>query len=149
MPVIVVGADHPLGEAVIERLLGPDREIRAYVSDPAAVDSLKKRGAKVALGDLSDSSHVAGASLHCFSVVLIGPAVGDGRDISFAANTAEVFRGWAQAAEEAGARRIIWVTDDATPPSSRENAQVAVGDRTPGEIAEEVAAKDDAASLSN
>jgi hypothetical protein len=133
---------------VIDRLLHPDREVRAFVSDPATADRLKKRGAKVALGDLSDSSHVAGAALRCFTMVLIGPAADDGREIGFATDPAALFRGWVQAAEEARAQRIIWVTDEKTPASLIETAQVRVGDRVLDEIAEEVARKDDAASLS-
>lgn len=116
MPVIVIGADTVAGSAIIEALASPGREVRAFVSDPGSAAALKERGIKVALGDVSDDSHVEGAALHCFSAVLVGEAARDGRERSFAETELDVLRGWARAVSAAAVRRVIWVYDGDPPP---------------------------------
>jgi uncharacterized protein YbjT (DUF2867 family) len=86
MPVIVVGADTSQGRAVVEGLLEPGREVRAFVSDPDAGAELRELGVKVALGDVSDDSHVQGACTNCFTAVLVTEAARDGRERSFASS---------------------------------------------------------------
>lgn len=148
MPVIVVGADSPIGMAVVDAVLEPDREIRAFVSDPGVASQLKKRGVKVALGDLSDGSHVSGACLNVFSAVLVGQAAADGREMSFAKGPAAVLDAWAAAVSEASVQRVIWVLDHAPPPTRiREVAVVSAEGRTMTDVATEVADLDDAASI--
>ena len=90
MPVIVVGADTPKGRAVIEGLVEPGREVRAFVSDPDAGAELRELGVKVALGDVSDDSHVQGACTNCFTAVLMTEAAFDGRERSFATSESQV-----------------------------------------------------------
>jgi nucleoside-diphosphate-sugar epimerase len=116
MPVIVIGADTVPGEAIIEALAIPGREVRAFVSDPEAAASLKERGVKVALGDVSDDSHIEGAALHCFSAVLVAEAASDDRERSFAAAELDVLEGWSRAVGAAAVRRVIWVYDGDPPP---------------------------------
>jgi uncharacterized protein YbjT (DUF2867 family) len=150
MPVIVVGADTPLGLAVIDAVLEPDREVRAFVSDPEVGAGLKARGVKVALGDVSDASHVAGACTNAFSAVLVGEAAGDGREVAFASSPAAVWEAWAEAVSEAAVTRVIWVLDgDGEPPPSGapETALVGASGRSTAEVAAEVAHLDDAAQL--
>jgi len=148
MPVIVIGADHPLGAVVIARLSQPGREVRAFVTSPEAAERLRSTGVKVALGDISDASHVSGACLNCFSAVMIGEAARDGREISFAQSPDEVWQGWAQALTEARVRRAIWVMEGSSPPGGVEEvATVSAGGRGPADVAEEVAALDDALRL--
>jgi nucleoside-diphosphate-sugar epimerase len=115
MPVIVIGADTPAGSAIIEALAAPGREVRAFVSDPDVAAALKEQGIKVALGDVSDDSHVEAASLHCFSAVLVSEAARDGRERSFAATELDVLRGWARAVSAAAVRRVIWVHEGDPP----------------------------------
>ena len=148
MPVIVVGADTPLGRAVIDAVLEPEREVRAFVSDPEVGGMLKARGVKVALGDVSDASHVAGACTNAFSAVLIGPAAADGREVAFASSPEAVWEAWSEAVSEAAVTRVIWVLDR-EPPASRapEAAVVGVAARPAAEVAAEVAELDDAAEL--
>lgn len=125
MPVIVVGADTETGMAIVERLNRPGREVRAFVTDPDAANRLRGRGVKVALGDVSDDSHVHAAMTGCFSAVLIGEAAGDGRGRSFATTTDQVLSGWAGAAVGGGVRRVIWVHSGVVPEVvGREVAQV-------------------------
>jgi nucleoside-diphosphate-sugar epimerase len=145
MPVIVVGADTRHGREIVDRLLQPGREIRAFVTDPDAAIALKHSGVKVALGDVSDDSHVQGAAMHCFSAVLITEAARDERERSFADNEDQVLEGWARAVSAAGVTRVIWVHDAAPPEAGvPESAQVTTA--TPN-LADAVFDLDDAARI--
>jgi putative NADH-flavin reductase len=154
MPVIVVGADTPLGDAIVTALLPRRGEVRAFVTDPEAAASLRDRGVKVALGDVSDGSHVAGAALNAFSAVLLADAAADGRERSFAATPEEVATAWAEGLRDAAVTRVIWVDGAGTVPgriraAAAESAAVATEGRTPQEIAAAVAALDEAADLAH
>lgn len=118
MPVMIVGADSPTGRRIAERLFDPAREVRVFVTDPEAAEEWRSTGAKVALGDVSDDTHVAGACLNCFSVVLVGEAATDSRTRSFASTPAAVMTGWANAVGSAGVRRVIWVIEGEPPATS-------------------------------
>ncbi|HEU5113632.1 MAG TPA: NAD(P)H-binding protein [Acidimicrobiia bacterium] len=145
MPVIVVGADTLQGRAVVEGLVEPGREVRAFVSDPAAGAELRALGVKVALGDVSDDSHVQGSCINCFTAVLVTEAARDGRERSFAANEEQVLQGWAAAAAASGVTRVIWVHDGDPPPARVKEVRTV----SPGhpDLAAEVAALDDARVL--
>ena len=123
MPVMVVGADHPLGEVIARKLAAPDREVRAFISSVDSHGPLRSLGIKVAIGDLSDESHVEAAATSCFTVVFVEPALGDGRDLAFAAPEAAA-QGWAKAAAGAGVKRVIWVGSGAPPVKGPEMAAV-------------------------
>lgn len=139
---MIVGADTRVGEAVIEAAHRPDREVRAFVSDPETAARLRARGVKVAQGDVTDTSHVAAACAGCFTVVLVGEAALDGRERSFAGSFDEVLAAWAEAVVEAGVDRVIWVT------AEQVAGVVWVGSQAdPETIAAEVLAIDDRASL--
>ena len=146
MPVIVVGADHPLGETIARKLAAPDREVRAFISSASSHGPLRSLGIKVAIGDLSDESHVEAAATSCFTIVFVESALGDGRELAFAAPEAAA-RGWTNAAKGAGVKRVIWVGESAPPLEVPEVAVVALDDRSPDEIADEVALLDDLAEL--
>ena len=145
MPVIVVGADTSQGRAVVEGLAEPGREVRAFVSDPATGAELRELGVKVALGDVSDDSHVQGACTNCFTAVLITEAARDGRERSFAANEEQVLQGWAGAAAASGVTRVIWV-HEGEPPPVRVREVRTVSPAHP-DLVGEVAALDDARVL--
>lgn len=108
MPVIVVGADTPLGEAVIPALLPVAGEIRLFVSDPDVAEE-RRAAAKVAVGDVSDGSHVGGAATGAFCAVLIAACASDGRERSFAKTVDAVFAQWADWLRDLGLARIIFV----------------------------------------
>lgn len=118
MPVIVVGADTTSGLAILERLHSPERDVRAFVSDTGIGHQLKEQGIKVALGDVSDESHIEAAATGCFTAILIEEAGSDERERSFAADGHEVLDGWARAMRSAGVKRIIWVSADDRPSTS-------------------------------
>jgi uncharacterized protein YbjT (DUF2867 family) len=115
MPVIVVGADTAIGDAIVAGLLATDQEVRAFVTDPAVTVRLKEVGVKVATGDVSDASHVAGACTNVFTAVLVTAAAEDGRERSFGATPRAVMDGWAEAVNESSVPRVIWVADTEPP----------------------------------
>lgn len=143
MPVIVVGADTPTGARIVDALLDPAREVRVFVSDPDEGLRLRERGAKVALGDISDDSHIAAASTQCFSAILVTEAARDERERSFARNEPEVLNAWANAV--AGVRRVIWVHTGEPPPTKTPEVAV-VGEDDP-DVVERVVSLDNAAKI--
>ena len=152
MPVIVIGADTEVGSAVATSLTNRDGEVRAFVSNPAAVGPLRKRGVKVAIGDVSDASHIDGAARRAFAAVVIAECGEDGRERSFAATPAAVHAAWAEGLRGAEIQRLIWVGPGAGVPdplaqAAPEVAAVDTSDRSAQEIATEVARLDDLASL--
>ncbi|HWL50674.1 MAG TPA: NAD(P)H-binding protein [Acidimicrobiia bacterium] len=145
MPVIVVGADTSQGRAVVKRLVEPGREVRAFVSDPDVGAELRELGVKVALGDVSDDSHVQGACMNCFTAVLITEAALDKRERSFATNERQVLEGWALAAAASGVTRVIWVHDGEPPPVRVKEVRTVSPDHP--DLVAEVSALDDARFL--
>lgn len=143
MPVIVVGADTPNGREIVDSLLDPQREVRAFVSDPDVGAAMKRKGAKVAIGDVSDESHVQAASTQCFTAVLITEAARDGRERSFARDEAQVLKAWAAAV--ADVKRVIWVHDGEVPPTRPKEMVVVNPDKE--DLVALVVELDDAASL--
>ena len=113
MPVIVIGADTPEGAAILPALEPASGEVRLFVSDPELGVELRKYG-KVAVGDVSDGSHVGGAALDAFCAVAVASAATDQRERNFADTSAVVFAQWADGLQDAGIGRIIFVatTDD-------------------------------------
>lgn len=147
MPVIVVGADTPIGLSIVSALIEPDREVRAFVTDADVSASLRTQGVKVALGDVSDPSHVGGACLNCFSAVFVTEAARDDRERAFARDRRTVLEGWAQAVREADVTRVIWVDSHGDLPATgiRETA-VVIPDAV-DDVAAEVVRLDDAATI--
>ncbi|MGD2061630.1 MAG: hypothetical protein PVF87_12230, partial [Acidimicrobiia bacterium] len=70
---------------------------------------------KVAIGDVSDESHVEAAATRCFSAVLIGAAASDDRERAFADSPGAVLKGWANAVGNSRVTRVIWVMDGEPP----------------------------------
>lgn len=145
MPVIVIGADTPSGTAIVEGLIEPGREIRAFVTDVDSARALKALGVKVAVGDVSDETHIEGAAMRCFSAVLIGEAATDARERSFAPDPESVHRAWSRGITESGVRRAIWVIDG-EPPSSKVG-EVAVVSPGEADLVQRVVAIDDVRTL--
>ena len=144
MPVIVIGGDTPLGAAVLEALVSHDRDVRVFVTDPAIGTRFRDAGVRVAVGDVSDGSHVAGAAAGCFSAVLVTDATDDCRERSFADDPDEVLEVWTTAIVEAGVQRAIWV--GRRPKGAAENPETAlieIDGRSPPDIAAEISDLDD------
>jgi putative NADH-flavin reductase len=145
VPVIVVGADTGVGREIVEGLVGPGREVRAFVTDPSVAAELRGAGVKVALGDVSDPSHVEAASMHCFTAVLVTEAAGDGRERAFAETVDQVIVGWVTAMTSAKVTRVIWVGDDeGLPAPTAESTRVSPSHPR---LVEEIVALDNARTL--
>jgi putative NADH-flavin reductase len=152
MPVIVIGADTEYGLAVTEGLTHRNGEVRAFVTDPDSVPLLRAAGVKVAIGDISDASHIEGAAHQAFSAVLMAQAAVDDRERSFATSPEAVWSAWAAGLRDAGVQRLIWVGPDGGPPptipsTSSEWATVDVRGRSSQQVAAEVVRLDDLAEL--
>jgi nucleoside-diphosphate-sugar epimerase len=145
MPVIVVGADTAQGRAIVSGLLSPGREVRAFVSDLGVTAELRRDGVKVAVGDVSDDSHVQGASTHCFTAVLVTEAARDDRERSFASSERQVLEGWATAVAAAGVTRVIWVADGEPVPTGTPES-TSVSPSSP-DVVDQVVALDNAIAL--
>ena len=142
MPAIVIGADSEAGLAILEGLQEPNREVRAFVTDEDVGLHLKEKGFKVAIGDVSDESHVEAAAMRCFSAILVTEAAVDARERSFLDSPQEVIGSWATAVSAAGVTRAIWVTDE-TPPATH-TKEVAVVDPAEPDLVTKVVELDDA-----
>lgn len=149
MPVIVVGADTPTGQAVAAELLARRGEVRVFVTDPEVGLALRERGAKVAIGDVSDASHVGGAALNAFSAVLVATAARDARERSFACTPEAVLAAWVEGLQTAGVRRAIWVGVEAEPELQEATPEAAFvpADRPAADVAADVARLDEAAEI--
>lgn len=151
MPVIVIGADTPLGELILDGLLPRESEVRAFVTDIDTGLELRKRGAKVAIGDLSDGSHVGGAAMRAFCAIVVASAASDDRERSFADSPLEVFQQWREGLVDSGVKRVVWVDENPPPPfildTAPETVHVDVSTRTPQEVATEVARLEDAKTV--
>jgi len=153
MPVIVIGADSEYGIAVAQALARRDGEVRAFVTDPGSAQPLRDLGIKVAVGDVSDGSHIEGAAHRAFTAVLISEAASDGRERSFARSFDHLVTAWADALQAARVERVLWVgPDEAAPGPIREaGVEIACIDTRlmpPEEAAREAMRLDDRADLS-
>ncbi len=150
--MIVIGADHPTGAAILGRLRDRGGEVRAFVSDEPTGDRLRRSTVKVAIGDLSDASHIEGAAMNCFCAVLVTEAAGDGRELAFATSASSVYDGWRRALGASRVTRTIWVHPESAVPGDEpdrtpEVATVVTTGRAEDEIADEVAELEDRPAL--
>ncbi len=152
MPVIVIGADTVSGGAVAPALTHREGEVRAFVTDLESAGPLRRLGIKVAVGDVSDSSHIDGAARRAFVAVLIAECGTDDRERAFAASAEALSAAWAEGLAGAGVHRLIWVGPGSELPgtlaaATPEWAVVNTQGRSPNEIAAEVGRLDNLASL--
>ena len=145
MPVIVVGADTESGRSVVDALLEPGREIRAFVSDERVAAQLRALGVKVAIGDVSDDTHIEGAATNCFSAVLMTEAASDDRERAFATTPEKVLEGWARAVAAVAVTRVIWVGSGELPHTK--TPEMARVDPNDPDLAIKVAEIDDAQEI--
>jgi uncharacterized protein YbjT (DUF2867 family) len=109
MTVMVTGASGVLGHAVVGALLARD-EVRATVRRPAAAESLRGLGAKVAVLDPHRSDELAEVLPRCHTLVhLIGGVRQPDAEALFWANHGSVEVAL-DAAREAGTKRFVLVS---------------------------------------
>ncbi len=150
MPVIVIGADTELGHAIVPALRPASGAIRLFASDEDQVARYRSI-TKVAVGDISDGSHVGGAAIGAFCAVVIADAADDGRERHFASTPDELLAQWADGLADAGISRVILVgpADELPHPVkldgiSAEYVFVDTTGKTAAEVAAEVADAEDA-----
>jgi uncharacterized protein YbjT (DUF2867 family) len=153
MPVVVVGADTELGEAIVAALLPEAAEIRAFVSDVGAAEAMKARGVKVAVGDVSDGIRVGDAAHRAFCVIFLAEAATDDRERSFTEGAEETVTAWADGLAEAGVTRVIWVGGENLDPTPFRSvvpqvAEIAIDGQPLDVIVAEVVAAEDAEHIS-
>lgn len=148
MPVIVLGGDSTIGRAIVHCLAGRPGEVRAFLSSPEAATTLRSHGVKIAIGDLSDDTHVRAAATGAYCAVLVTEAAYDGRAFAFG-EPDEVVEGWLRAVKEARVTRIIVVGTPRKPVSvgAPEMRVLATEGMTADDIAHAVAALDEAQRL--
>ena len=145
MPVIVIGADTELGAAIVAALSPRSSGLRVFVTDPDIGETFRGQ-AKVAVGDVSDGSHVGGAAMGAFCAVVVAEAASDLRERAFADTPDAVFEQWADGLGDAGIARIIVVGDRTNLPQPdplepiAEHLVVDTRGRTIDEIREQVKA---------
>ncbi|HVE63694.1 MAG TPA: hypothetical protein VNB94_07830 [Mycobacteriales bacterium] len=99
MPVVITGADSPIGALVVDALVGSGLDLRATVDDRGAVTPLVARGVKTAVSDLVDTERFGAVLEGAHTVIHLR---GDG--------VAEQLSGIADvlaAAPDSGLRRIV------------------------------------------
>ena len=149
MPIIIIGADTPIGSEIITELARSTGEVRAFISDPEPAESFRRMGCKVAMGDVSDGSHIEIAAFECFTAVLIAEAAADGRERSFADAPEAVAVAWMEAMRGARIHRLIWIGSDALPgpPDPEVCPEIAVLSEGRPDVPHEVAHLNEAESL--
>jgi hypothetical protein len=150
VPAIIIGADTPLGSAIASGIDATDREVRAFVSDPATSADLRALGINTAVGDVSDGSHISAAASGCFTAIIDPTMALDVRERSFSTSPDTTILIWGQGLQEAGVTRIIWLQHDAIPSipasmrtSSPEFVVIATHGQKPSSVAAEVFRIDD------
>ncbi|MEP7020127.1 MAG: NAD(P)H-binding protein [Pseudonocardiales bacterium] len=106
MPVVVTGADTPLGRLLLDRLVGAGLDLRATVEARADVQQLVDRGVKTAVSDLVDTERFGAVVENAHTVIhLRGSGSGGG--------AGEVLRGVPDvlaALPESGVERVVTIT---------------------------------------
>lgn len=148
MPVIVIGGDTTIGRAIVHSLAERPGEVRTFVSSPEAATTLRSHGVKIAVGDLSDDSHVGAAATGAYCAVLVTEAAHDGRSFAFAEPDG-VVEGWLRAVGAAGVTRVIVVGQLPNPVAdvAPEMRVLATDGMTADDIAHAVVALDEAQRL--
>jgi nucleoside-diphosphate-sugar epimerase len=121
VPVVVTGADQPLGAAVVDALLAAGAgaagggvggvEVRATVRDRSAVPGLVRRGVRTAVSDLVDPQRFGAVLEGAHTVIHLDAADPDGRGPG-PVGTWDLLL---DAAEDTGLRRVVTVCGPGTP----------------------------------
>ncbi|GCD95087.1 NAD(P)H-binding protein [Embleya hyalina] len=111
MPVVVTGADQPLGRAVALELALSGGEVRATVRDRTAAGALRAAGVRVAVSDLSDPLRLGAVLAGAHTVLHLdrGP---DGRG-----SPADTWEWFLEAVEGTDVQRIVTVLPQPPPAS--------------------------------
>ncbi len=108
MPVVVTGADGPIGRALIPMLIERGSEVRAHVPERRVAEALRRPGVKVAVGEPTDAELLTTVMSDAHTVChLPAPAVSDSSGEEAVLDAA---RSALEAAREAGVSRVLFVS---------------------------------------
>ena len=149
MPVIIVGADTPIGIEIVAKLVESAGEVRTFITDPSFADTFRAQQCKVAIGDVSDGSHIEIAGFEAFTAVLIAEAALDTRERAFSTSPESTAAAWIGAATDARIQRVIWIGTDPLnePPGGGRIPELAVLNSSDPDIAVEVGRLNELAEL--
>ena len=149
MPVIIVGADTPIGTEIVAKLVESAGEVRTFITDPAFADAFTAQHCKVAIGDVSDPSHIEIAGFEAFTAVLITEAALDSRERAFSTSPESTAAAWIGAVTDARIQRVIWIGTHPLhePPGGGRIPELAVLNSSDPDIAVEVGRLNELAEL--
>jgi uncharacterized protein YbjT (DUF2867 family) len=112
--IIVTGATGQLGSQIVEQLLTrlPGEQVGVSIRDPEKASGLAARGVRVRRGDFTDPGSLTGAFEGATQVLIVSASVTG--DEAVAHHRAAV-----DAAQHAGARRILYTSHQGASPDSR------------------------------
>jgi uncharacterized protein YbjT (DUF2867 family) len=118
MTVAVVGGSGLIGRATLRRLVGRDPEVRALVRRPAAAESLRSVGVKVAVGDVIDSAALEAVVAGAFSVVHLVGSVNEPSEAAYRRANVESVERTLEAAVASRVRRVAVVSHAGASPDA-------------------------------
>jgi uncharacterized protein YbjT (DUF2867 family) len=110
MPVVVTGADSPVGRAVVPLLRERGSEVRATVRDPGDADHLRSLGAKVAVDALSDADTLRAVLDDAHTVCHLSEGLFPTAGESYEEAILESTRSLIETARKARVRRVLLVS---------------------------------------
>jgi nucleoside-diphosphate-sugar epimerase len=114
MTILVTGATGRVGERFVPRLLRTDVPVRVLVRDASRAEALAKLGAEIVEGDLQDESARAKALANVDGVVHLAAVFRGASPDDMVAVNHQATVNLARAAQQAGARRFVFVTTTLT-----------------------------------
>jgi uncharacterized protein YbjT (DUF2867 family) len=118
MPVVVTGADTPVGRALIPMLLEGGSEVRAVVQDAGGAEPLRALGAKVAVVAASDDDTLRAILDDAHTVCLLSADLFLPSGETYEETIVESTRAVLRAARKAKVRRVLLVSYPGASPTS-------------------------------
>jgi uncharacterized protein YbjT (DUF2867 family) len=110
MTVAVIGGSGLIGRATLRRLVGRDPEVRALVRNPAAADSLRALGVKVAVGDVEDAAPLDAVVGGAYTVIHVAGSVNEPTEAEYRRANVDSVERVVSAAEHSRAKRVVLVS---------------------------------------
>ena len=103
MPVVVTGASGFIGRHAVAAFARTSPQVRAYVRRPETVEDLRRLGAKVAVGEITDVDQLSAVMSGAHTVCHLLPTTDDEGEVRYLEPVVA-------AAEAAGVGRVVFVT---------------------------------------
>jgi uncharacterized protein YbjT (DUF2867 family) len=102
MPVLVTGASGFIGRHAVAAFARTSPQVRAYVRRPESAEDLRKLGAKVAVGDITDVEQLSAVMSGAHTVCHLLPRTDETAEVRY-------LEAVVAAAAKAGVRRVLFV----------------------------------------